>query len=81
MNDKLLMDNYLMVLKSTVEVYIHGTIESSNKSVRNVLKSCLDEILKCQERTFENMLINEWYFVDNVKPQIVSDKIELLNQN
>ncbi len=81
MNDKLLMDNYLMVLKSTVEVYIHGTIESSNKSVRNVLKSCLDEILKCQERTFENMLINEWYFVDNVKPQIVCDKIELLNQN
>ena len=30
MNDELLMENYLLVLKSTVEVYVHGTLESLN---------------------------------------------------
>ena len=27
MDDRLLMENYLLVLKSTVEVYVHGTLE------------------------------------------------------
>ena len=39
MTDKLLMENYLMILKSTVEVYVHGTLESSNDSIRNLLQS------------------------------------------
>ena len=28
MNNQLIMENYLLVLKSTVEVYIHGTLEN-----------------------------------------------------
>ena len=81
MNDKLLMNNYLMILKSTVEVYIHGTIESTNKSVRNILKNCLDETLKSQERTFDNMVQNEWYFIDNVNPKIINEKMDFINQS
>lgn len=38
MNSQLILDNYLMILKSTVEVYIHGTLESSNEDVRSTLK-------------------------------------------
>ena len=81
MNDELLMNNYLMILKSSVEVYIHGTIESSNKSVRNVLKSSLDEILKSQERTYEYMLENEWYTLYNVDPSVICEKMECINQS
>ena len=81
MNDELLMNNYLMILKSTVEVYIHGTIESSNSDVRNILNSCLDEILKCQERTYNKMVENEWYYIDNIKPEIICKKLESINQN
>ena len=32
--DRILLDNYLLVLKSTVEVYVHGTLESSNKDIK-----------------------------------------------
>ena len=32
MTDKLLMENYLMILKSTVEVYVNGTLESSKRT-------------------------------------------------
>ena len=38
MDDRLIMENYLLVLKSCVEVYVHGTLESSNKDVRETLK-------------------------------------------
>ena len=44
MNDQLIMDNYLLILKSTVEVYVHGTLESSNNDVRKTLKDNLNDI-------------------------------------
>ena len=53
MNDKLIMDNYLLVLKSTVEVYVHGTLESSNNDVRELLKSGLDDTLRHQADTYD----------------------------
>ncbi len=39
MLDKIIVENYLLVLKSTVEVYVHGTLESSNDDIRNLLKN------------------------------------------
>ena len=51
MSDQILMDNYLLVLKSTVEVYVHGTLESSNSDVRENLKECLDDTMKMQADT------------------------------
>ena len=81
MNDELLMNNYLMVLKSTVEVYIHGTLESSNEEVRNTLKSCLDDTLKCQEKTYNKMVENEWYYIDNINPDEINKKLKSMNQN
>ena len=67
MNDKLLMDNYLLILKSTVEVYVHGTLESSNEDIRNLLKEGLDETMKHQARTYDEMTKYGWYTVDNVE--------------
>jgi spore coat protein CotF len=81
MNDEILMNNYLMILKSSVEVYIHGTLESSNDSVRSVLKSSLDETLKCQERTYNKMVENEWYYIDNISPEVIRNKLDSINQN
>ena len=76
MNDEILMNNYLMILKSTVEVYIHGTLESYNKRVRKLLKNNLDETLKSQEKTFLKMVDNEWYTVDNVDPTIIENTMK-----
>ena len=35
MDSQLIMENYLLILKSTMEVYVHGTLESSNPDVRD----------------------------------------------
>ena len=66
MNNRLLLNNYLLLLKSTTEVFIHGTLESSNKDVRCLLKNCLNEILTSQADTYDLMVEYGFYNVNNV---------------
>ena len=80
MSDQLLMDNYLLVLKSTVEVYVHGTLESSNQDIRELLKECLSEKLTHQANTYDEMTKYGWYNVKNVeKTQIKETLTNVLN--
>jgi len=67
MNDELCLNNYLMILKSTVEVYVHGTIESSNPDVRELLHDGLDNTLISQADTYDLMTEYGFYQVNNVK--------------
>ena len=71
MSDQELMDNYLLVLKSTIEVYVHGTLESSNKDVRKVLKKGLDSTLECQSTTYDEMTKYGWYTITNVEESAI----------
>ena len=77
-NDELIMENYLLILKSTVEVYVHGTLESSNDYVREVLKNGLDETLSHQARTYDEMTEYGWYKINNVKNNVISQTIKEL---
>ena len=80
MSDQLLMDNYLLVVKSTVEVYVHGTLESSNQDIRELLKECLSETLTHQANTYDEMTKYGWYNVKNVeKTQIKETLTNVLN--
>ena len=82
MNDQLIMDNYLLILKSTVEVYVHGTLESSNNDVRMTLKDNLNEIMTCQARTYDEMTKYGWYPVNNVDTNLITqtlNKVESKN--
>lgn len=81
MNDKLLMDNYLLILKSTVEVYVHGTLESSNKDIRNLLKECLDETMKHQARTYDEMTKYGWYTVNNIESKEIQKTLNKVQKN
>jgi len=82
MNDQTLMDNYLLILKSTVEVYVHGTLESSNKDIRDLLKEGLDETLTHQANTYDEMTKYGWYEVNNVEQQKINQTLtKLQNQN
>ena len=76
MNDELLLENYLLVLKSTIEVYIHGTLESSNKNIRDILKCGLDNTLNHQEDTFNEMVKRDWYKVTNIKNKEICKTID-----
>ena len=41
MNNELILNNYLLLLKSTTEVFVHGTLESSNSDIRSTLRDGL----------------------------------------
>ena len=64
--DKLLLENLLLVLKSTVEVYVHGTLESSNEKVNEVLNDCLNVTLKLQHELFLKMEELGFYKLNNI---------------
>ncbi len=82
MTDQLVMDNYLLVLKSTVEVYVHGTLESNNQKVRSLLKKNLDNTLTMQEKTYTEMVNRNWYVVSNVdKNTIKKTYNKVINNN
>ena len=66
MDDRLVFENYLLVLKSTVEVYVHGTLESSNSDIRNLLKHGLDETMNHQANVYDEMTKYGWYQIKNV---------------
>ena len=69
------MDNYLLVLKSTVEVYVHGTLESSNQDIRELLKECLSETLTHQANTYDEMTKYGWYNVKNVEKTTIKETL------
>ena len=82
MNDELLLNNYLLVLKSNIEVYVHGTIESSNEEVRSMLKLGLNETLNHQSRLYDEMVSYDYYIVDNITPSKIEDVYsELCKEN
>ncbi|MBR3049656.1 MAG: spore coat protein [Bacilli bacterium] len=81
MNDKLLMENYLLLLKSTVEVYVHGTLESSNEDVRSLLKGNLNEILTSQANTYDEMTKYGWYSINNVNSNLINDTLNKVQNN
>lgn len=71
MDNELIFNNYLMLLKGVVEVYIHGTLESSNEDVKETLKTSLDDILNSQKDTYNIMVDNNWYQVNNIKTNVI----------
>ena len=81
MDDKLLMENYLLVLKSTVEVYVHGTLESSNAPIREVLKAGLEQTMTSQADTYDMMTTFGWYTVNNVKTSQIKQILTKVNKD
>lgn len=79
--DKLALENYLLVLKSTVEVYVHGTLESSNKSVKECLLNHLNDIIECQEETYNKMTEFGFYKVNNVNASTIEKVLNKIKQN
>ena len=78
MNDKLIMESALLLLKSTVEVYVHGTLESSNKLIHSTLKEGLDEIMKMQFDIFNEMSERGWYKIKNIPPKDIKNCLSKL---
>ena len=80
MDDQLLMDNYLLVLKSTVEVYVHGTLESVNDPVRKVLADHLKETMTMQKTTYKEMTNRGWYTIENISSKEIQKVYQKASQ-
>jgi len=81
MNDKLIMENYILVLKSTIEVYVHGTLESSNESIRSLLKSGLDDTIENQANTYNEMTKYGWYTINNITSSKIKETLNKVQSN
>ena len=79
--NKIIMENYLLVLKSTTEVYVHGTLESSNKRTREILNTCLNDILTSQADTYDMMTKYGWYQVNNIDATKIQETLDKLVNN
>ena len=81
MDNRVAMDNYLLILKSTIEVYVHGTLESSNEDIRELLKNGLDETLTAQANTYDLMTKYGWYNVQNVEATTINQTLNKVKNN
>lgn len=81
MNDKLILENYLLVLKSTVEVYVHGTLESSNNDIKKLLKTGLDDTMTHQKDTYDLMTKMGIYTIENVKETAICQTLNKVTKN
>lgn len=81
MNDQLLMNNYLLILKSTMEVYVHGTLESSNEDIRKLLKEGLNNTQNNQANTYDEMTKYGWYNIKNVETTTIKETLNKLQNN
>ena len=79
-NDKKFLDSYLLLLKSTVEVYVHGTLESSNSKVRNLLKTCLDSTMSMQEVTYKEMTNLGFYKIKNIDKNTICQTLNKVKE-
>lgn len=80
-NNRLAMENYLLVIKSTVEVYVHGTLESSNSDIKQLLKDILNDTLTHQEDTYNMMSKYGWYQTNNVDTDTIKQTLNKLQNN
>ena len=81
MNNQKCMDNYLLILKSTIEVYVHGTLESSNEDIRELLRSGLGETLTAQANTYDLMTKYGWYNVQNVPSTTINQTLTKISSS
>ena len=79
MNDNILMEAYLLILKSNMEVYVHGTIESANEQVRNTIYTCMQDTLESQNNTFQLMMEYGYYNIENIPCKDIKKTIKKLN--
>ncbi len=78
MNDETIMNNYLILLKGTTEVYVHGTLESSNGDIHDELNDDLNEILSSQNKTYQEMVKRGWYTVSNIDTNTINQTLNKL---
>ena len=76
MNDRDLMENMLLLEKGSCDLYLHGTIESSNQNVCRTFNKALGDSLNMQSTIYGKMESKGWY----APQQAEQNKIDSVRQ-
>lgn len=72
MDDRQLMENMLLLEKGACDLMMHGTIESSDRSVHDAFSCSLNTSLQMQEQIYGKMQQKGWYPSQQVDSQKIS---------
>ncbi|MHB1153005.1 MAG: spore coat protein [Eubacteriales bacterium] len=61
MDDKVIMHTILSNIKSSCDLMLHGSIESTTPKVHNAFKSALNQTLDIQNQIYTEMNQKGWY--------------------
>lgn len=81
MNNKYLYENILTLTKSLTMIYINGTIEASNKKIRNVMEKGLKECLLMQDEIYQKMSNDGYYDVANITSTEIKKFLKKINKD
>lgn len=69
MDDKSIMEGMLLTSKGVCDLYLHGSMESSNPDVHKVFCTALNESMCMQDTLYKKMSEKGWYQQQNVQQQ------------
>ena len=61
MNDQTIMENLLHTTKGVCDLFMHGTIESATKNVKQTFDDALSDSLCMQGDIYQKMASKGWY--------------------
>jgi len=61
MNEKMVTESVLSLLKGEADLHLHGTIESSTLNVRAAYENSLNDVLAMQKEVYSAMSQKGWY--------------------
>lgn len=72
MEDRVIMDNILSIVKGDCDLLLHGTIESSTPNVHDTFKSSLNDALQIQNEIYSQMSQRGWYTTQQAEQQKIN---------
>ena len=69
MNDQAIMENLLLTTKGVCDLYMHGTIESSDQNVHQTFDAALGSSLDMQDAIYQMMTAKGWYKTQQAQQQ------------
>ena len=69
MNDRDIMENILLTTKGVLDLYMHGSIESSTDDVHTAFNSAFNQTLAMEDCIYKQMESRGWYTTEQAEAQ------------
>lgn len=79
MDDKNLMENILLLEKGAIDLYMHGTIESSTGTIHTAFCNALNDSVTMQDTIYSKMASKGWYTTDQADQSKISQVKQKFN--